>query len=800
MSWINILFGGPPAWRLARYRRSLGAIQRLEEQLKNRSDRQLGEQSAELRRRARAGEELERLLPETFAMVREASRRALGMRHYDVQLLGGMALNDGCVAEMKTGEGKTLVAPLAACLNALSGGGVHVVTVNDYLAERDSRWMSPVYNMLGLTVGLILEDMGDPAAEVEARRAAYACDVTYGTNHELAFDYLRDNLAAEPDEVAHRGFNYALVDEVDFLLIDEARTPLIISGPSGEETGLYAQVDRVARRLDPGMHFYVEEKTRTATLSDQGLERVQEALGCGSLTEPDNLALYHAVRQAVLAHGVYQRDVDYLVQDGRIFIVDEFTGRVSEDKRFADGLHQALEAKEGVEIKGEDRTLAKVTYQTFFGRYKKLGGMTGTAWSAREEMKQTYGLRVIKVPTNRPAARQDFEDLVFDNVDHKLQAAVAEIEEMQGLGRPVLVGTTSVAESERLGELLSQGAVPHQLLNAKNHHQEAELIAQAGRKGAVTISTNMAGRGVDIVLGGTPEGEPGEREAVVNAGGLHVIGTSHHESERIDNQLRGRAGRQGDPGSSQFLISLEDKLWQHFGKLAVDDIRRQLAAQGHPAEEPVQSTAVLRTLRELQKKVEEENLAIRGEVLKYDLVVHVQREAIYGWRRTLVHGEGFDPESLVRELAADLCSMFKDPAELERALEAHFHAPFDLDGLRPSDFQGAAQGEAVECLARGIERWGEEYKELGRRLLLATIDDLWTEHLTALERLEEGIGLQGYAQMDPLTAWRREAGMMYGELMYMVRARAVDLWMMAELEDGEAEPESPVEQRIQRKG
>ncbi len=802
MSWLKTIFGGPPAWRLARYRRRLDAIQEVEEALRPRSDLQLGEHSDELRARARDGAGLDRLLPEAFALVREASRRTLGMRHYAVQLLGGMALHEGTIAEMKTGEGKTLVAPLAAYLNALTGQGVHVVTVNDYLAERDSQWMRPVFELLGMTVGLIQEEMGgDPQTETRARQAAYACDVTYATNHELAFDFLRDNLATTPDDVVHRGFNYALVDEVDFLLIDEARTPLIISGPSGEDTGLYAVVDRVVRRLSAGMHFYVEEKTRTATLSDLGLEQVQQALGSGPLTNPENLALYHAVRQAVLAHGVYHRDVDYLVQDGRVFIVDEFTGRVSEDKRFADGLHQALEAKEGVVIKGEDRTLAKVTYQTFFGRYDKLGGMTGTAWTSREELKQTYGLKVTRVPTHRPNVREDFADLVYDDVDQKLRAAVEEIQEMVQQGRPVLVGTTSVAESERLDHLLDEGAVPHQVLNAKNHHAEAELIAQAGRKGAVTISTNMAGRGVDIVLGGNPEGSPGEGAAVVEAGGLHVIGTARHESARIDDQLRGRAGRQGDPGSSQFMISLEDKLWQRFGKLAVDDIRRRMAAAGHPEGEPIQSRSVLRTLRELQKKVEEENLAIRREVLKYDMVVHVQREAIYGWRRTLVEADGFAPEELVGDLVGDLCAALEDPADLERALSAHFHRPFDLSGLRPVDFEAAALGAATEQLQQGVDRWGDDYVELGRRLLLDAIDDLWTEHLTALERLEEGIGLQGYAQQDPLTAWRREAGLMYAELMHMVRSRAVSLWMAAELQPGdEPEPTNAAEQRIQRKG
>ena len=758
----------------------------MEAELQPLSDRALGERSAALRERALGGAALEELQPEAFALVREASRRTLGMRHYDVQLLGGMALHDGGVAEMKTGEGKTLVAPLAAYLNALTGRGVHVVTVNDYLAQRDSGWMGPLFELLGLSVGLILENMGDhPAAEVEARRAAYACDVTYGTNHELAFDFLRDNLATSPDEVVHRGFNFALVDEVDFLLIDEARTPLIISGLGDQDTGLFQLMDRIVRRLDPGMHYYVEEKTRTATLSDLGLERVQQALGAGSLAEPENLTLYHAARQSVLAHGVYRRDVDYLVEQGQIHIVDEFTGRVSEDKRFADGLHQALEAKEGVKVRAEDRTLAKVTYQTFFGRYDKLAGMTGTAWTAREELKQTYGLKVVRVPTHLPGLRRDFEDLVYDTADDKHRAVVEEIRQLHREGRPVLVGSTSVEESERLDRLLGEAGIPHRVLNAKNHEEEAELIAQAGRRGAVTISTNMAGRGVDIVLGGGAEAEAGEGRAVARAGGLHVIGTGRHESARIDDQLRGRAGRQGDPGSSQFHVSLEDRLWRRFGSLEIDDLRRRLASTGHLPGEPIRLPGMDRVLRELQKKVEEEDQAVRREVLKYDLVVHVQREAMYAWRATLVQDDAFYPEILAQELAEDLCQRHEEPAALERALEALFHQPFSLKGLRPVDFEQAAMDRAAELAQARLDRWGEPYRELARALLLDAIDDLWTEHLTALDRLEEGVGLQGYAQQDPLTAWRREAALMYGELMHLIRARTVDLWMLARPEPGD---------------
>ena len=821
MRWMRRVFGGSSTRRLASYESRLASIEELEPELKGATDGALKERSTDLRRRARGRTSLDQLLPEAFALVREAGRRVLGMRQYDVQLLGGMALHAGCATEMKTGEGKTLVATLPAYLNALTGEGVHVVTVNDYLARRDSRWNEPLFGLLGLTVGCVLEEMGESREEeLEARQAAYACDVTYGTNHELAFDYLRDNLALSTDEVVHRGFHFAIVDEVDFLLIDEARTPLIISGPAREDVGLCEQVADLVRPLSAGMHFYVDDKIRMATLSDRGFEEVQRGLGGIDLTVLDHLEQYHAVQQAVRAHGVYKRDVDYIVRDRRVLIVDEFTGRVSEDKRFADGLHQALEAKEGVPVRAEDRTLAKVTYQTYFGRYDKLCGMTGTAWTAREEIKQTYGLSVVVVPTNRPMIREDYADLVFDTLDQKHAAVLDEIADLHSRGRPVLVGTTSIAESERFTELLAEAGVPHEVLNAKNHHAEAALIAQAGRRGAVTISTNMAGRGVDIILGGNPEQLQGaeteegalpleqlraqcdeEQRHVLEAGGLHVIGTAHHESPRIDDQLRGRSGRQGDPGSSQFFISLDHELWRKFGKQDVSDLRDRLAAAGHPPGEPIEPRLVDSTLRELQQKVAEENRGIRREVLKYDLVVHEQREAIYAWRRSMVESDGFDTGELLASLVEDICARFEDPDALTGALEAHFHKPFELAGVQPSDFAEAAFEQALVVLEEREQRFGfEPLRELGQHLLLGSIDDLWTEHLTNLERVEEGIGLQGYAQQDPLVAWRREAGMMYGELMFHIRSRTVDLWFLAsEASADEPEPTDAVEVRVKRK-
>jgi len=791
MSVWKAVLGTKQQRRLARYERRVAAIGRLEPEIERLSDEELTGRARALRQRAGQGTPVDELLVEAFALGREASRRVLGMRHFDVQLMGGMALHEGLIVEMKTGEGKTLVATLPAFVNALAGKGVHIVTVNDYLAQRDAEWMGPLYEMLGLSVGVILEQMGDgPEEETRARQAAYACDVTYGTNHEIAFDYLRDNLATSPEEVVQRGFAYAIIDEVDFLIIDEARTPLIISGPSHGDAGIYERVERITCRLREGDDYVVEPKTRRANMTDRGMAAVERGLGIDSLVDPRNLDLFHAVHQSVLAHGVYKRDVDYIVDGGRVFIVDEFTGRVSEDKRYADGLHQAIEAKERVRVKAEDRTLAKVTYQTFYGRYFKLSGMTGTAYSERDEFKRTYGRDVQVIPTHRPMIRADYEDMVFDSLAEKHQAIVDDIVELTGKGRPVLVGSTSVRESEQISKRLRRAGIEHAVLNAKNHREEAAVIAQAGRKGGVTISTNMAGRGTDIVLGGDPSRD---REAIVAAGGLHVIGTAHHEAVRIDDQLRGRAGRQGDPGSSQFVVSLDDELWQKFGRMDIEEIRERLGEAGHEAGQPIDAKSIHRTLRALQKKVDEENKAIRRDVLKYDLVIHAQRETIYGWRRTLVSGEGYDPEQVVREVVEDLTDGAEDYVELAAALQAHFNAPFEFPVEQRGDLAFAATGQALALLRRREEEIGAELlHELGRQILLSSIDELWTEHLSALERVEEGIGLRGYAQVDPVLEWRREATEMWEELLAMIRQRAVKLWFALEIvpESGPGEDEA----------
>ena len=798
MSLLKSIFGRKRARRAERIQCEINA---LEPSLLALSDQDLQLRSQKLRELARGGTSLETLLSEAFAVVREAGRRTLGLRHFDVQLLGGLALHDGLIAEMKTGEGKTLAATLPVYLNALAGKGVHVVTVNDYLAQRDADWMGPLYRFLGLTVGVILEEMGDDEdEELQNRRAAYGCDVTYGTNSEIAFDYLRDNLVTVPEEIVHREFYYAIVDEVDFLLLDEARTPLIISGSTRADQGIFRKVDRVVRRLREGLHYEAKPKTRTAILTEAGVEAVSDGLGVDNLFHVEHLDLWHAVYQSVVAHGTYKRDVDYIVEDGKVLIVDEFTGRVSADKRYADGLHQAIEAKERVHVESEDETLAKVTYQTFFGRYQKLAGMTGTAWSARKEFRSTYGRDVEVIPTNRPLICDDYQDVVFDTLEEKHEAIVQDILGRRALGQPVLVGTTSVHESEQLSRLLTEAGVPHSLLNAKNHRAEAGIIAQAGRKGAVTISTNMAGRGTDIILGGNPdmmandnplqasererlgEKRAKERDEVLAAGGLHVIGTSLHESLRIDNQLRGRSGRQGDPGSSQFIISLDDDIWKKFGKTKIGSIRAALREQGHSKSEPIDSPKVIRTLWMLQKKVEDENQAIRRDVLNYDIVVHAQRETIYRWRGTLVAGEGFKPVDLIQQVVDKLLAQNHDKGILADVLQAHFHASFDLPSGDHNDLKSAVMRQALALLKQREDSIGAEVlHEQGRLILLQAIDGLWTEHLCNLESVEESIGLRGFAELDPVVEWKRETAHMWQETLQLIHSRAVTLWFLPEI-------------------
>ncbi|RJO74299.1 MAG: preprotein translocase subunit SecA [Myxococcales bacterium] len=796
----------------------LGRVNARREETRALSDAALRAKTGEFKARLEKGERLFSLMPEAFAAVREAARRTIGLEPFDVQILGGVQLAKGRIVEMKTGEGKTLVATLPACLHALAGQGVHVVTVNDYLARRDADWMGAVYAFLGLSVGCIQERMGDsPYEEGRARKAAYACDVTYGTNSELVFDLLRDNLAYSLDDVVHRGQHYAIVDEVDLLLIDEAQTPLIISGKGEEDKGIFKTVDRITRTLKEGPDYQADRKTRTAALTDEGLTRVERSLGVGSLSHPDNLPWMHAVHQSLQAHAVFGRDVEYIVEDGRVFIVDEHTGRVSEDKRFSDGLHQALEAKEGVPIQTEDVTLAKTSYQHYFLGYRTLAGMTGTAWSEREEFAKIYGRKVVRLPTHRPMVRKDYERIVFKTLEAKHNAVVEEVVEAHEAGRPVLVGSVSVAESERLSALLSRRGVPHHVLNAKQHAREAEIVVLAGARGAVTISTNMAGRGTDIMLGGNPEAlaaretapsSPAhaealarakrqcaeEHDAIAEAGGLYVIGTGEHESVRIDNQLRGRSGRQGDPGSSIYFVSLDDPVYQKFGReRTLPELRRLL--ENHPDDEPVENPRVGSALKELRKKVEIENYAIRVDVFKFDTVVAERRTSIWNWRRSLLEQGDLDAwRGEAEELAADALDAVYD--ELRRAPrdEADAGPPPTQDALwrlalaqlfgRALD-EGTTIFDADRAHTLLVERYRARFG-LGmdepiagweRRTLLDTIDHLWTQFLTDLERVETGIGLRGYASLDPFIEFRKEAGQLFGQFMRDVRLHAARAWL-----------------------
>ena len=812
----------------------LKQVRRREERLRELTDDQLRVVVDGVRERLRAGEDALSEMAEVFAAVVVASERTLGMRHFDVQILGGVELARGRVVEMKTGEGKTLVATLPATLHALSGQGLHVVTVNDYLARRDAEWMGPIYELLGLSVGVIQETMGGSRLEeLEARQVAYGCDITYVTNSELVFDSLRDNLAYRPAEVVQRGHWYAIVDEVDLLLIDEAQTPLIISGPGRDDPTLIRQANAAVARLTPDRHWKADHKTRSAYLTEAGLDRVQRRLKSGSLYAPENLPWAHAVYQALQGHAIYERDVEYIVAGDEIHIVDEHTGRVSPEKRYSNGLHQALEAKEGVTIKSEDLTLAKTSYQYFFRGYTGLGGMTGTAWSEREELRKTYHLKVVRIPTHKPMIREDFERVVYLTLEEKREAVEAEIAEAHEAGRPALVGTVSVEESEALAARLRRLGIDHEVLNARLHEREAEIVAQAGRAGAVTISTNMAGRGTDIQLGGNAEAlaaeeaEPGsvayqealaraeavvaaEREQVLVAGGLLVVGTGEHESVRIDNQLRGRAGRQGDPGGSVYYVSLEDPVYRRFGqKKVLSALLAEL--EDHPEGEQVDDPAVLAVLEELRRKVEVENQAVRQEVFKYDSVVHDRRERIWGWRRSLLGTQERDQwlES-TRDMIRDLLERLDEELEVEveegegkptarQRWEAILRRV--LGWLPAEELDEAAVVELDQAVELLFDRYQRRLDTpaadavLGweRQVLLDVIDLLWPQYLNDLERVEEGIWMRSFAQIDPFVEFRKEAAVMFGQLLRDIEIDVLRAWLSVEVveADGEAGAELP---------
>ncbi|HEX6904030.1 MAG TPA: preprotein translocase subunit SecA [Thermoanaerobaculia bacterium] len=818
----------------------VAAINEMEPRTKALSDDELRAKTAELKSKIAAGATVDDLLVEAFAVAREAAWRTVKMRPFDVQLMGGMVLHHGRIAEMKTGEGKTLMATLPVYLNALEGKGVHVVTVNDYLAKRDSDWMGQIYRFLGLSVGVIQHDMPDAD-----RKHAYASDITYGTNNEFGFDYLRDNMKFDLESMVQRAHHYAIVDEVDSILIDEARTPLIISGPSEESVDKYYVIDRVIPRLVKGEEidegdgkksttgdYLIDEKAHQASLTDEGVEKVEKLLGIRNLYDPENMEVIHGVNQALRAHALYQRDVDYLIQDGKVVIVDEFTGRMMPGRRWSDGLHQAVEAKEGVKIERENQTLATITFQNYFRMYKKLAGMTGTADTEAAEFGQIYKLDVTVIPTNRPMIREDRADLVYRTAQEKWKAVVDEIREAQQRGQPVLVGTVSIEKSEMLSKLLSRPPkVPHVVLNAKFHEREASIVAQAGRKGAITIATNMAGRGTDIVLGGNPEGlarseadpvtEPEayqaaleryletcarEREEVLAAGGLHILGTERHESRRIDNQLRGRSGRQGDPGSSRFYLSLEDDLMRIFGS---DRIQGLMGKLGMEEGEAIEHGMVSKAIERAQKQVEGRNFEIRKHLLEYDDVMNKQREAIYKLRRDIL--EGREGREYVIKLAEDIldaalethCPEKLDPMDwnmpgLRTDMLANFNlnaGDMNLDEMGIEELRDSLWNAIESKYAEKETRHSPEaMRSFERAIMLHAVDVAWKDHLLALDHLKEGINLRGYGQKDPLQEYKRESF----ELFEMMRERVENDIIQKLFRFEPVSEEQMVEQRARR--
>ena len=771
---------------------------------------------AEEPRQAAAQEVLDDLLPEAFAVVREASRRTIGQRHFDVQLMGGAILHKGKIAEMKTGEGKTLVATLPIYLNALLGRGGHLVTVNDYLSRRDAGWMAPIYHALGLSVAAIGHEFSgiydlaydDPHPHHDdrlnhfrpvTRREAYHADVTYGTNNEFGFDYLRDNMVLRAEDVVLGDLYYAIVDEVDFILIDEARTPLIISGMVEAPTERYKQFAQIVRRLTPGADYTVEEKIKNATLTEEGVTKVERILGIGNLSDPEHVDLMHHIQQAVRAHACYKKDVDYVVKDGQVIIVDEFTGRLMFGRRYSDGLHQAIEANEGVKVERESQTLATITFQNFFRMYQKLAGMTGTAKTEEEELQKIYNLPVVVIPTHKPMIRQDHPDVIFKNERAKWKAVVAEIEEWHKQGRPMLVGTRSIEKNETLSDMLRRRGIPHQLLNAKNHEKEAEIIAQAGRLGAVTVATNMAGRGVDIILGGNPP-DPPEAEKVKALGGLHVVGTERHEARRIDNQLRGRSGRQGDSGSSRFYVALDDELMRIFGGERVAAWMDRLRID---EDTPIEANLVSRQIEGAQKKVEQYHFDVRKHVLEYDDVMNVQRKVIYEERRKVLRGENLREnlvdmiERLVEETVTLYCpsSVPRDEWDIPGLREAAAALIPHLADVREENLRGSSDEITEFLLARALEAYeakerevGEEtFREIERLILLQVFDRKWIDHLQNMESLREGIGLRAYAQASPLIEYQREGYDFFQQMLHDIQEEAVKFLLRVQVG-----PETPV--------
>ena len=741
-----------------------------EPEIKSLTDEQLRLKTGQFKERLDKGFSLDEMMFEAFAVVREAAVRVIQQRHFDCQVMGGIVLHEGKIAEMKTGEGKTLAATMPVYLNALTGRGVHVVTVNDYLARRDAEWMGAIYESLGLSVGVIVADLED-----EQRRAAYDSDVTYGTNNEFGFDYLRDNMKFSLNDYVQREFHFCIVDEVDSILIDEARTPLIISGPTEESTELYYQINRIIPKLGKDTDYTIDEKARTAVLTEEGISHSEKFLKVENLYDPEYLELLHHLNQALKAHTLFGRDVDYIVKAGEVIIVDEFTGRLMPGRRYSDGLHQALEAKEGVKIARENQTLASITFQNYFRMYDKLSGMTGTADTEAAEFAKTYKLDVTVIPTNEEMVRTDYPDVIYRTEREKFEAAIDEIEELHAMGRPVLVGSISIEKSELLHSMLKRKGIPHSVLNAKHHEQEAEIVAQAGQPGVVTISTNMAGRGTDIVLG----------EGVAKRGGLHILGTERHESRRIDNQLRGRSGRQGDPGSSRFYLSLEDDLLRIFGAERIQGIMGRL---GMDEGEPIEHKLVSKAIEGAQGKVEGHNFDIRKHLLEYDDVMNRQRDVVYSQRRNILSGENLKEEisRMIEDRIEPLIASFTNeksyPEEWElQALDDSF---FELFGLRLdiTDVEELTQESLREMMlektrsafeAKEEEFGAETMHELERFILLQSVDNQWKDHLLSMDHLKEGIGLRGYGQRDPLREYQKEGYDMFLDMIDRIQSESI---------------------------
>ena len=845
MNLFDKIFGTYSERELKRVYPIAKQVMALEDDMAKLSDAELKAKTPEFKERLKNGETLDDLLPEAFAVMREASWRVLGMKHFYVQVIGGIILHQGRIAEMKTGEGKTLVSTLPAYLNALTGNGVHIVTVNDYLAKRDSEWMGKVYRFLGMSVGLIIHDLDNPQ-----RREAYAADVTYGTNNELGFDYLRDNMVVRKEDMVQRGHNYAIVDEVDSILIDEARTPLIISGMGEDANELYKQADIVVKRLKPlvltehddktldvdvDADYIVDEKAKTASLTERGTKKVEQAFGIENLADPENMKIQHHVNQALHANGVMHRDQQYVVKDGEVLIVDEFTGRIMPGRRYSDGLHQAIEAKEGVKVENESRTLATITFQNFFRLYKKLSGMTGTALTEEEEFQHIYKLDIVAIPTNKPVIRIDEHDSVYKTEAGKFQAVIRQIKECHEKGQPVLVGTVNVDKSEMLSKLLKREGIPHEVLNAKFHEKEAEIIAQAGRKGAVTIATNMAGRGTDITLGGNAEymarhemekqgyseelineatgyadtddeeiinarkvfqellekfkqqNQP-EHDEVIKLGGLYVIGTERHESRRIDNQLRGRAGRQGDPGVSKFFLSLDDDLMRIFGS---DKVKAMVNSLGLEEDQPIEAKMLTNAIQNAQKSLESRNFDSRKHVLQYDEVMNEQRKIIYKQRQMVLDGE--DISSVIKTMIEAIIDRAIDEhvgsseipedwniraltefANVYLRAENKFEiAEDEMDLITRNDIKDRLMTIAMDNYVKQEEVFGDNMRELERVLMLRVVDTLWMDHLDEMEHVKREIGLRAYGQHDPVVEYKEVASDMYDGMLDAIKRDTV---------------------------